>query len=105
MTMRGVQATRPSLYAMGAALGAIRTPLLIFAGDEDEGSLEPSLMLKRTIPTAGLLLLPRTGHVINLEEPDAFNTWVERFISAVERGDWGPRDPRAVPGSITGVKT
>jgi pimeloyl-ACP methyl ester carboxylesterase len=105
MTMRGVQATRPSLYALTDELRAVRTPVLIVAGDEDEGSLEPSLMLKRTIPTAGLLVLPKTGHTINLEEPVAFNRAVTEFFDAVEAGRWPPRDARAVPGSITGVKT
>jgi pimeloyl-ACP methyl ester carboxylesterase len=105
LTMRGVQARRPSLYAMRDELRAIRTPMLIVAGDEDEGSLEPSLMLKRTIPTAGLLILPRTGHVINLEEPEAFNGALDALIEGAEKGRWAARDPRAVPGSITGVKT
>ena len=105
MTMRGVQATRPSLYALTDELRAVRTPMLILAGDEDEGSLEPSLMLKRTIPTAGLLVFPRTGHTLNLEEPELFNEWIGRFIGAVERGEWGTRDARAIAGSITGVRT
>jgi len=105
LTMRGVQARRPSLYAMEDQLRAIRTPVLILAGDEDEGSLEPSLMLKRAISTAGLLVLPRTGHVINLEEPDAFNQSLSGLIDAAEAGSWTRRDPRAVAGSITGVKT
>lgn len=104
-TMRGVQAARPSLYAMRDELAAIRTPLLILAGDEDEGSLEPSLMLKRTIPTSGLAILPRTGHTMNLEEPAVFNDAVERFITAVEKGRWGRRDPRATSASITGMRT
>ncbi len=104
-TMRGVQAARPSLYAMRDELQAIRTPVLILAGDEDEGSLEPSLMLKRTIPTSGLVTLPRTGHTMNLEEPAIFNDAVERFINAVEKGEWGSRDPRATATSITGMKT
>jgi len=105
MTMRGVQALRPSLYALTDELRAVRTPLLIVAGDEDEGSLEPSLMLKRTIPTAGLLILPKTGHTINLEEPEAFDRALTEFFDAAESGRWPPRDPRAVPGSITGVRT
>jgi pimeloyl-ACP methyl ester carboxylesterase len=103
LTMRGVQATRPSLYALRDELLAVRTPVLILSGDEDEGSLEPSLMLKRTIPTSGLAILPRTGHTANLEDPDAFNTAVGSFLAAVESGNWGERDPRAVPGSITGI--
>jgi pimeloyl-ACP methyl ester carboxylesterase len=104
LTMRGVQAARPSLYDLQAELRAIRTPLLILAGDEDEGSLEPSLMLKRTIPTAGLAVLARSGHTLNLEDPEEFNSAVARLIRAVEKSEWRARDPRAVPGSITGMQ-
>jgi pimeloyl-ACP methyl ester carboxylesterase len=103
-TMRGVQGTRPSLYALADEFRAVTTPVLILAGDEDEGSLEPSLMLKRTIPTAGLSIFPRTGHTLNLEEPMRFEFEVHGFITMVLMGEWKPRDARAVPGSITGVK-
>ena len=103
--MRGVQAARPSLYALMDELRAIRNPVLIVAGDEDEGSLEPSLMLKRTISTSGLVVLPQTGHTVNLEEPEIFDGVVERFLASVEQGTWNARDPRAVRGSITGIRT
>ena len=62
--------------------------MLVLVGDEDEGCLEPALMLKRTIPTAGLAVLPRTGHTANLEEPDVFNGAVDAFLAAVARGAW-----------------
>lgn len=104
LTMRGVQAMRPSLYDLTAELAAVTTPVLIIAGDEDDGCLEPSLMLKRTIPTSGLVVMPKTGHTANLEDPDAFNRAVERFLVAVERGDWGRRDPRSQSASITGIR-
>jgi pimeloyl-ACP methyl ester carboxylesterase len=102
-TMRGVQAARPSLYDLTDDLRALEVPTLLMAGDEDEGCLEPSLMLKRTIPTAGLALLPRTGHTCNLEEPDLFNRLVERFFADVENGAWRPRDPRSLATSTTGM--
>ncbi|MQA11898.1 MAG: alpha/beta fold hydrolase [Pseudonocardiaceae bacterium] len=104
LTMRGVQAARPSLYDLTGELAAIETPVLIMAGDEDEGCLEPDLMLKRTIPTAGLTILPRTGHTANLEEPDVFNAAVDRFLAAVDRGSWDRRDPRSLSASTTGMK-
>lgn len=104
LTMRGFQAARPSLYDFTEQLGAIDTPVLIMAGDEDEGCLEPDLMLKRTIPTAGLVILPQTGHTLNLEEPELFNATVDRFLSTVERGAWQARDPRSLSTSTTGMK-
>src|ERR1700745_2299105 len=86
LTMRGVQAARPSLYDLTDRLAQVTTPVLVLVGDEDEGCLEPALMLKRTIPTAGLAVLPRTGHTANLEEPDVFNHTVDRFLGSVARG-------------------
>jgi len=103
LTMRGVQAARPSLYALTSELAQITVPVLVLAGDEDEGCLEPALMLKRTIPTAGLAVLPRTGHTANLEEPDVFNRAVDQFLAAVARGAWQPRDPRSISASTTGM--
>jgi pimeloyl-ACP methyl ester carboxylesterase len=104
LTMRGVQAGRPSLYALRDELAGIRTPVLLLAGDEDEGCLETVLMLKRTIPSAGLAILPRTGHTANLEEPEEFNAAVDRFLAAVERGAWRLRDPRSLSASTTGMR-
>ena len=75
----------------------------MLVGDEDEGCLEPALMLKRTIPTAGLAVLPRTGHTANLEEPDVFNRAVDSFLSSAARGSWHPRDPRSRSVSTTGM--
>jgi len=104
LTMRGVQAARPSLYALRDELAGVRTPVLLLAGDEDEGCLETVLMLKRTIPSAGLAILPQTGHTANLEEPGLFNATVDRFLAAVDRGAWRLRDPRSLSDSTTGMK-
>jgi pimeloyl-ACP methyl ester carboxylesterase len=104
LTMRGVQAARPSLFALRDELAGVRTPVLLLAGDEDEGCLETMLMLKRTIPSAGLAILPQTGHTTNLEEPDLFNATVDRFLAAVDRGAWRSRDPRSLSDSTTGMK-
>jgi len=103
-TMRGVQAARPSLYALRDELAAIKRPVLILVGDEDEGCLEPAIMLKRTIPSSGLVMLPQTGHTANLEEPGLFNTAVDRFLALAGRGAWRPRDPRSLSTSTTGIR-
>src|ERR1035438_3247372 len=101
--LRGVQAGRPSLYGLRDELARVRTPVLVVAGDEDEGCLETALMLKRTIPASGLVMLPRTGHTAHLEEPDLFNATVDRFLAAVDRGAWRERDPRSRSASTTGI--
>ena len=103
LTMAGVQARRPSLYEMTGELEQMTTPMLLITGDEDEGCLEPDLMLKRTIPTSALLILPRTGHTCNLEEPQAFNRAVADFLATVDAGRWAPRDPRSLSTSTTGM--
>ena len=103
-TMRGVQAERPSLYDLVDDMAKLAVPTLIISGDEDEPCLEPGLLMKRVIPASGLVLIPLSGHAVNLEEPDAFNRAVQDFFTAVEHDSWGPRDPRSQTGSITGMK-
>ncbi len=97
-TLRNYQALRPSLWDFADALAKLTVPVLLAVGDEDEPCLEANLFLKRAIPTAGLWMVPRTGHAINLEEPAAFNAAVQDFFGAVERGRWGARDPRTRAG-------
>ncbi|HTD72440.1 MAG TPA: alpha/beta hydrolase [Steroidobacteraceae bacterium] len=96
LTMRGVQKQRPSLWSLRGSMRNMSVPTLIMTGDEDEPCLEPALMMKRTISTAGLAVIPRSGHAINLEEPDEFNRLAYAFITAAETGRWSPRDPRVV---------
>jgi pimeloyl-ACP methyl ester carboxylesterase len=80
-------------------------PTLVLTGDEDWPCLAPSMLMKREIPTAALAVMPNCGHTINLEDPDQFNRIVGDFIVQVEAGRWPRRDPRAVSGSITGMKS
>ena len=94
-TMQGVQARRPSIYDFAPALARMPVPLLIMVGDEDEHCLQPGIFLKRTVPASGLVVLPRTGHVPNIEEPALFNQFVADFLATVEQGRWAPRDPRS----------
>ncbi len=88
-TMVGVQGRRVPLFERKAELAAIPVPLLVIAGDEDDSTLDLALFLKRTVPRCGLMMLPKTGHGINLEEPAVFNAGVENFIHAVECNRWG----------------
>ncbi len=104
LTLLGVQRMRPSLYELQAALGKMTLPTLIITGDEDWPCLEPGLYLKRVIPSAALVVVPNTGHVVNLEEPALFNQAIADFFHQVEHGRWPQRDPRAMAGTILGTR-
>ena len=99
-TMRGVQSRRPSLFKLAADLARVTVPMLVMVGDEDDPALDASVFLKRTVPSAGLVVLPRTGHALNLEEPDRYNQHLASFFHLVESGRWGQRDPRSVTATI-----
>jgi proline iminopeptidase len=95
-TMRGFQGGRPSIYTLTDAIKAVATPALIICGDEDDPCVGASLFLKKHLPAAGLAVFPKSGHVLNLEEPALFNESVERFVTLVEAGRWPMRDPRSL---------
>ena len=90
-TLRGFQARRPTLYSRADEFAKMTVPTLVIVGDEDDPCLEPSLFLKRTIPRAGVLTIPQTGHACNLEEPQMFNHGIAEFIAQVGAGRWGAR--------------
>jgi pimeloyl-ACP methyl ester carboxylesterase len=101
-TMRGVQARRPSLFDLVDQMATMTTPTLIMTGDEDWPCLEPAILMKRSIPSAALVVMPNAGHTINLEDPAAFNQHIADFVHAVDVGAWRKRDPRAMVASILG---
>jgi len=102
-TQLGVQRERPSIFALEDKIAACRVPMLVVTGDEDWPCLLPGVFIKRTCPTAGLLMIPNSGHAVNIEEPAAFNAALADFLTQVDAGRWPARDPRAVSGSITGM--
>ncbi len=101
-TLLGVQARRPSFYDMTTEMARLDVPLLVMTGDEDEPSIEASVMVKRCAPRAGLAVLPVSGHGINLEEPALFNQLLEQFLTQVDAGRWPRRDARSPVASIYG---
>lgn len=88
MTMREVQAKRPTLWDIQDDLKKFKLPLLVLVGDEDDWCLEASVFIKRTVPTAGLVVIPRSGHTITSEEPAAFNAALADLIANAEAGKW-----------------
>jgi pimeloyl-ACP methyl ester carboxylesterase len=53
---------------------------LVMTGDEDWPCLEPSILMKKNIATAALVVMPNAGHNINLEDPAAFNAHVQELF-------------------------
>src|SRR6201991_473820 len=103
-TQEGVQKERPSLYNLVEEMQRITVPTLIITGDEDWPCLLPGILMKQSIPSSALVVMPNAGHAINIEEPDEYNRLAGDFLSQVESGRWPSRDPRAVSASITGMK-
>ncbi len=87
--MRGVIMKRKTIFELEARLRELRVPTLVMTGDQDEPCVEPSLFMRRHIPHAGLVVVPMTGHTVNIEEPAFFNREVGEFLTAVENGRWG----------------
>jgi pimeloyl-ACP methyl ester carboxylesterase len=83
LTMRGVQAARPSLFDLRTELAAMAVPTLLLVGDTDPEALDATLMLRATLPDAGLAVLPRTGHLANLELPGVVCGLIEEFVGSV----------------------
>jgi pimeloyl-ACP methyl ester carboxylesterase len=102
-TQLGVQRERPSLFDLEAQVRALQVPMLIVTGDEDWPCLLPNIFLKRTCASAALLVLPNSGHAVNLEEPGLFNAALADFLAQVDAGRWPVRGPRAISQSITGM--
>ena len=103
-TQLGVQKERPSLYHLIEEMKDVAIPTLVITGDEDWPCLLPGILMKQTISSAALVVIPNSGHAINIEEPDEYNRIVGDFLAQVESGRWPMRDPRAVSESITGMK-
>jgi pimeloyl-ACP methyl ester carboxylesterase len=93
-TMFNLQLKRPTLWEMEDALRTFSVPLLVVVGDEDEPCIDGSVFLKRTVPSAGLLVIPRSGHNIPAEEPALFNAALAELFASAEAGRWLAHRPQ-----------
>jgi pimeloyl-ACP methyl ester carboxylesterase len=65
-------------------LEQISCPTLIIVGEEDTATVpEKSEYMQRHIPNAQLKRIPRAGHTSTVEEPEAVNVAMERFLTSV----------------------
>ena len=61
-------------------LASIEIPALVVVGEKDEPYLRAAELLASRLPKAESVRIPRAGHVVNLEEPQAFDAAVLGFL-------------------------
>ena len=67
-----------------ARLGAIAAPVLVIAGELDQGTPpEMARTLAETVPGAQLLVLEQASHLACIEQPQAFGQAVRGFMAAL----------------------
>ena len=89
--IRRVQGRRVSLFSMEKPLRALKVPAHVIVGDEDPGAIDSGLFMKEISPAVQLSIVPSTGHLVNLEEPDLLHRLTEDFFALVESKHWRPR--------------
>lgn len=88
---RRVQGRRPSLFSLEKPLRGLKVPTHVIVGDEDPGAIDSGLFMKQVSPAVRLSVVPATGHLVNLEEPDLMHRLTEDFFALVESKQWRPR--------------
>jgi pimeloyl-ACP methyl ester carboxylesterase len=78
--LRGVIAVQPAVETLAPQLAALRIPALIVVGARDRGSRAPCRALAAALPAARLVEIPDAGHVVNLQQPRAFNAALREFL-------------------------
>jgi hypothetical protein len=58
------------------------------------------VLMKRTIASAGLAMLPKNGRVHKLDESALFNALVDKFFHQIETGRWSMCDARSITDKI-----
>lgn len=76
--IRSVVPYRPDQHAL---MAAIRTPVLVVAGEEDQTfPVAETRAMADSIPGAEFLVMPQTAHLAGLERPQEVNALIERFL-------------------------
>ncbi len=74
---RGVAGPVPNLVDR---LAEIRAPSLVLVGEHDAAFQRASLVMDAKLPRATRVVLQGAGHVLNLDQPEAFVRELERFV-------------------------
>ena len=61
-------------------LGRIDVPALVVVGEKDEAYLRAAEVMAARLPRAESVTIPGAGHIVNIEEAEAFNRVVIDFL-------------------------
>lgn len=62
-------------------LAALKVPLLVLVGEEDELSTPADAeLMARAVPDGRLEIIPKAGHLSAIEQPEAFNAAVAEWL-------------------------
>jgi pimeloyl-ACP methyl ester carboxylesterase len=65
-------------------LPSIHCPTLVIVGEQDQATpVSDARLMADRIPNARLEIIADAGHLPNLEQPDAFNQAMQRFLSTL----------------------
>lgn len=64
------------------SLPSIDVPSLVLVGADDEPFLDATDYMAAKIPAATKVVIPEAGHASNIDQPRAFNTAVQRFLTS-----------------------
>ncbi|MEU4230309.1 alpha/beta fold hydrolase [Nonomuraea sp. NPDC026600] len=73
-------------------LAALKVPLLVVVGEEDElATVADAEAMARAVPDGRLEIIPKAGHLTAVEQPEAFNAAVAEFLNSELGGAARPR--------------
>jgi len=78
---RGMLAQRDG--AVIESLPTIKVPTLVLAGANDQQFLPPTDYMAAKIPNAEKVILANAGHAANIDQPEAFDADVRKFLDRV----------------------
>lgn len=65
-------------------LPEIRIPTLFLVGEYDEARPETMLEYQALVPGSTVKVIPGAGHLVNVDQPQAFNQVINEFLASVE---------------------
>jgi len=64
-------------------LARIDVPALVVVGEHDQPYLRSAEVLAAKLPRAESVVIADAGHIVNLEQPEAFDAAMLRFLARV----------------------